>query len=72
VIVNDCNGRATQKWVRNFANLTIVNVEDPRWALDLTDGTADGALVRMTILPQDSQGNLLPPTSTQQWVWSLN
>ncbi len=72
VVISDCTGAASQRWSRDFGNLTITNVNSGL-VLDVTGGaTADGTTVQLTPQPVDAEGHLLPPTSSQQWVWSLD
>ena len=71
VLIEDCNGAASQQWTRNFSLSMITNVANKK-VLDLAGGaTADGTTVSVTQVLLDSQGVPLP-TPSQKWVWSLN
>jgi hypothetical protein len=77
VVINYCTpDAASQKWSLDPASSTVTNVKSGL-LLDVTEGgTTDGTPVRLTPQPTevDAQGHvhLLPPTSSQQWVWSLS
>jgi hypothetical protein len=77
VVINHCTpDAASQKWSLDPASSTVTNVKSGL-LLDVTaGGTADGTGVWLTSQPRevDAQGNvhLLPPTPSQQWVWSLS